>query len=114
MHELRSAAESGGKPGNANGFLINIDANRCCVLSWLRAWHTMMMMMMMMICSTLHRVSGSHLHSSLRLSNQYSVIINSCYCSGGPKIGLPRRGWDRCMRVCKFGSSCWLQHCFSH
>jgi hypothetical protein len=41
MHELRSAAESGGKPGNSNGFLINIDAN-----------------------------------------------------SGGPKIGLPRRGWD--------------------
>jgi hypothetical protein len=41
MHELRSAAESGGKPGNALGFLINIDAN-----------------------------------------------------SGGPKIGLPRRGWD--------------------
>lgn len=41
MHELRSAAESGGKPGNSKGFLINIDAN-----------------------------------------------------SGGPKIGLPRRGWD--------------------
>jgi len=32
MHELRSAAESGGKPGNAKGFLINIDANRCVCL----------------------------------------------------------------------------------
>ena len=74
MHELRSAAESGGKPGNAKGFLINIDANRCVCL-W-GGWDA---------CVCVCALPCIHAHV---------LLITISPFSGGPKIGLPRRGWD--------------------